>query len=99
MGGEMQAIDRVAAGSLLGWWRDAGVDVAVGETPRDRLGRKASPPEAAVIAPAPQDKPADLASFQAWLATASGLPMDRSGAIRVASLGVECATVIVLSAL
>ena len=82
----MQAIDRFAADSLLGWWRDAGVDMAVGEIPRDWLGRSASPTATPTVLPASHEKPSDLASFQAWLATAPGLPMDRSGAIRVLSL-------------
>lgn len=33
-----QNFERMAAESYLGWWRDAGVDVAVGETPYDWLG-------------------------------------------------------------
>ena len=93
----MQAIDRDAAGSLLGWWLEAGVDAAVGESPRDWLGR-ARPVAAPATAPAPPtEKPADLTAFRAWLATASGLPMDRPGAIRVAPDGVEGAQVMLLS--
>lgn len=97
MGGEMQAIDRSAADSLIGWWLDAGVDGAVSETPRDWLGRLKSRPEVVPAAPVPTEKPADLAAFQAWLATAPGLPMDRPGAIRVASHGPETAKVMLLS--
>ena len=93
----MQAIDREAAGSLIGWWLEAGVDVAVSESPRDWLGRQAARPERAAAVPRPTDKPADLAAFQAWLASASGLPMDRPGAIRVASHGPECAKLMLLS--
>jgi DNA polymerase len=44
-----------------------------------------------------QDKPTDLAAFQAWLATASGLPMDRPGAIRIAPQGNEAAKLMLLS--
>jgi DNA polymerase len=97
MGGEMQAIDRSAADSLIGWWLDAGVDSAVSETPRDWLGRQKPKAEPVPAAPAPTEKPADLAAFQAWLATAPGLPMDRPGAIRVASSGPECAKIMLLS--
>jgi DNA polymerase len=93
----MQAIDRIAADSLLGWWRDAGVDVAVGEIPRDWLGCGASPTAEPAVPRASLEKPADLDSFKAWLATAPGLPMDRSGAIRVAPLGSEGAKVMLLS--
>ena len=97
MGGEMQASDRDAAGSLIGWWLEAGVDVAVGETPRDWLGRQKPRQEAGTASAILTEKPVDLAGFQAWLATAPGLPMDRPGAIRVASHGPECAKVMLLS--
>ena len=93
----MQAIDRDAADSLIGWWLEAGVDGAVSETPRDWLGRQKPKREVVTVAPASTEKPADLAAFQAWLATAAGLPMDRPGAIRVASHGFECAKVMLLS--
>ncbi|MCL6697536.1 uracil-DNA glycosylase [Sphingomonas sp. NSE70-1] len=93
----MQAIDRGAAASLVGWWLEAGVDAAVSETPRDWLGRQKSLPEAVPATPPPTENPADLAAFQAWLATAAGLPMDRPGAIRVASHGPETAKVMLLS--
>ncbi len=97
MGGEMQAIDRGAAASLVGWWLEAGVDAAVSETPRDWLGRQKPLPEAPPATTALTEKPADLAAFQAWLAAAPGLPMDRPGAIRVASHGPETAKVMLLS--
>jgi DNA polymerase len=97
----MQAIDRGAAASLIGWWLEAGVDGAVGETPRDWLGLPnpgGNPqPETVGAAPSPTEKPKDLAAFQVWLATAAGLPMDRPGAIRVASHGPECAKFMLLS--
>ncbi len=97
MGGELQAVGRNAADSLIGWWLEAGVDMAVGEGPRDWLRRN---PASAPVAPAQAatiEKPADLASFQAWLATASGLPMDGPGVIRVAPVGVEGAKLMLLS--
>jgi DNA polymerase len=93
----MQAIDRSAADSLIGWWLEAGVDGAVGEIPRDWLGRQKVEPKIAPTTPAPTEKPADLAAFQEWLATSAGLPMDRPGAIRVASQGVENAKIMLLS--
>jgi DNA polymerase len=97
----MQAIDRGAAASLIGWWLEAGVDGAVSETPRDWLGLQnpgGNPqPETVRTAPSLTEKPKDLAAFQLWLATAPGLPMDRPGAIRVASHGPECAKIMLLS--
>jgi len=91
----MQAIDRGAADSLIGWWIEAGVDAPVSEKPRDWLRRNES------SAPVPQrdaqERPADLEAYQHWLATASGLPMDRPGSIRVAPQGAEGAKVMLLS--
>lgn len=93
----MQAIDRAAAESLIQWWQEAGVDVAVGEAPRGWLrGQEAAAP--VLSQPAQSvEKPADLAAFQAWLATAKGLPMDRAGASRVPPRGAEAARIMLLS--
>ena len=93
----MQAIDRFAAGSLLGWWLEAGVDGAVAESPRDWLGQLRQPTSTTSASPIPTEKPADLAAFQAWLETAGGLPMDRPGAIRIAPHGFEGAKVMLMS--
>ena len=98
----MQAIAaphaRLAAESLIGWWQEAGVDCAVGETPRDWLRQLDARP--AVLTPAaaqPIEKPADLTAFQALLAASTSLPMNRPGAIRVAPSGAEAAKVMLLS--
>ena len=93
----MQAIDRSAAESIIDWWRNAGVEVAVGESPRAWLaGAAPAQPEPAKPA-SPTEKPANLAEFQAWLASASGLPMDRPGAVRVSPQGGEGARIMLLS--
>jgi len=97
MGGEMQAIDRIAAESLINWWQEAGVDHAVGESPRDWLRRNESPPPVTAPPAAPPDKLSDLAAFHALLANSTSLPMNRPGAIRVAPQGVEAAKVMLLS--
>lgn len=66
--------------SLLGWWRLAGVDVMVDETPRDWLAPERAPAampaaRASSVAVAPPPAPAvaalpvDLAALQAFLAT------------------------------
>lgn len=101
MGGEKQAIaverGRIAAESLIQWWQEAGVDVAVGEQPRGWLRGSNTVPQAPVPNHSEIEKARDLAGFQAWLATAPGLPMDRPGAIRVAPQGVEGAKVMLLT--
>ncbi len=104
MGGDVQSIDRDAAvRSLIGWWAEAGVDVAVGETPRAWLRAAAavpapaSAPPAATPVAAPAEPLADLSSFHAWLAAAPGLPFDQPGAARIVPRGVEAAPVMLLS--
>ena len=91
----MQTIDRSTVDSLIGWWLEAGVDAPVGEVPRDWLRKSDSP--APVAQPTTAEQPADLEAFRHWLATASGLPMDRPGAIRIVPHGAESAKVMLLS--
>lgn len=93
----MQAIDRAAAESLISWWQEAGVDVAVGEAPRGWLrGADAAVPASSEPRPVVA-RPADLAAFQVWLTSAKGLPLDRAGASRVSPHGSEAAKVMLLS--
>ena len=97
MGGEMQVQAEAAAASLVGWWLESGVDTAVAEVPRDWLGRN-TPADASVKSEmTPVEHVADLAAFRTWLSTASGLPMDRPGAIRIAPSGSEGARLMILS--
>jgi hypothetical protein len=44
MGGDEDRIGVAEAASTLGWWLEAGVDVAVAESPRNWLERKPEPP-------------------------------------------------------
>jgi len=89
-------IDWETAASLLGWWLDAGVDVAVGEQPRD--WRRTMPASlASAVAEPPADAPADLFAFREWLETATGLPLDRGGARRVLPVGAEHAPIMLLA--
>jgi len=94
----MQAIDRSAADSLIGWWLEAGVDAPVSEAPRDWLRRKETSVPVIPAAAAVTTEPAQsLGAFQRWLATGNGLPMDRPGAIRVEPYGVEDAKLMLMS--
>jgi uracil-DNA glycosylase family 4 len=96
-------MDRARAAQALGWWLDSGVDVVVGETPRD--WRRAAPalpassaaPAAVAETRAPTARPADLAAFRAWLAAEPGLPLDRPGARRVLPHGAESAPLMLLA--
>ena len=96
-----------AALQALGWWLESGVDVAVGEAPRD--WRRASPAPARTAAPSPSPvtaspvaaspvaAPTDLATFRAWLTAEPGLPLDRPGAKRVMPQGAEAAPLMLLA--
>ena len=101
MGGELQAIDRNAADSLISWWLESGVDAPVGESPRGWLHRtdvpKLAPDKPSPPAEASTEAPQTLSEFQGWLAGSRALPMDRPGAIRVAPHGVEGARLMILS--
>ncbi len=91
--GELERADAVKA---LGWWLDSGVDVAVGETPRD--WRRAAPvPAAPVTVAAARDAPGDLVAFRAWLSQEPRLPLDRPGARRVLPHGAESAPLMLMA--
>ena len=96
-------IDRASAMQALGWWLDSGVDVAVGESPRDwRRAASALPASSAVPAAVAGARPsaaspADLAAFRAWLAAEPGLPLDRPGARRVLPHGTESAPLMLMA--
>ncbi|MGZ8350039.1 MAG: uracil-DNA glycosylase family protein [Allosphingosinicella sp.] len=84
------------ATSALSWWREAGVDVIVGEAPRDWLAPApavrespapfAAAPAAAAAAPAAA-MPDTLDAFQAWLLASDQLPFASRTAPRVGPSG------------
>ena len=81
------------AESALSWWEEAGVDILVGEEPRDWLtgpkpaAARAAEPVEAPQPPAAEPLPADLPAFQAWLATTDTIPFASPSARRVAPAG------------
>lgn len=91
--------DQEQAASLLGWWIDAGVDVAIDEAPRDWLKPAKPVATPAPAAPAPTTAPdiATLDAFRAWLSGAADLPLDRPGARRVLPTGAAAAPVMLMS--
>lgn len=96
MGGEMQAIGRDAADSLICWWLEAGVDAAVGEAPRGWLRRDepaAVPPASNVSEP----KAETLAELRDWLASSLQLPLASATARRIMPHGPADAAVMLLS--
>ena len=92
------------AESLLSWWLEAGVDVAVSDEPRNWLKASKDAPAATKLTSAtPQTtEPArsealTLDAFHQWLADAETLPLFRPGAKRVLPDGREQAPLMLLS--
>lgn len=87
MSGELDLLSRAEAASLLQWWLDAGVDLAVDDQPRDWLKPRGSPtptsPTAERAGAQDEQMPASLDEFQRWLADSAGLPLDQPGAQRI----------------
>jgi DNA polymerase len=74
MGGEHDRLTAAEAASVLGWWIEAGVDVAIQEQPRAWLGAVATVP-ADVIPPAQSPavprSPREPRSLPSWLGETS----------------------------
>ena len=87
------------AASTLRWWSEAGVDVIVGEEPRDWLSPAAKSPAEPIIAEPPVSPalPDTLAEFQAWLMTTADLPGAAPSAPRLAPSGNPTSAVMVLT--
>jgi uracil-DNA glycosylase family 4 len=96
MGGELQTIDRAAADSLMAWWLEAGVDVAVGEVPRDWL-RRAPAPSVTPASNITEPNPETLADLQQWLSNSVRLPLASATARRILPHGPADAAMMLLS--
>jgi uracil-DNA glycosylase family 4 len=96
VGGDLDTIGAAEARSVLAWWVEAGVDVALQEQPRNWL--KPAPPAKPVVAEAaPEAVPDTLAEFRDWLGSSAQMPMARPGARRILPHGPEQAAVMLLS--
>lgn len=105
---EPNDLTRAEAMSLLAWWVEAGVDVAVQDEPRDWRVRAAPPP---ALPPEPLDVPAlqpprptsggtlptTLDAFHAHLAESADLPLFRAGAARALPHGPAGAELMLLT--
>ena len=70
-------MDAHSAASVLDWWREAGVDVLVDETPRDWLSARHPDAVAAPAEAARETQPTSPKTFNAfrpWLESAASLP-------------------------
>ena len=101
MGGEHDRLTAAEAASVIGWWIEAGVDVAIQERPRAWLGGAAThAPESAPLpttAPGAADEiPASLEAFRGWLGQSPALPFGTPAAKRVLPIGLEAAEIMLL---
>ncbi len=103
MGGDLEPMGAAEARSMLAWWLEAGVDVAIQEKPRDWL--KPAEKRALIAAPAstaPEQNVAPpshdtLADLQQWLASSTLLPLASATARRIMPTGPENAAIMLLS--
>jgi uracil-DNA glycosylase family 4 len=102
VGGKADFIGIAEARSALGWWLEAGVDVAVQEEPRDWLKPAPARPQPKVAEAAPPPNIANpthqtLADLQDWLASSTQLPLASTTAKRIMPQGPENAAIMLLS--
>lgn len=100
MGGEHDRLTAAEAASVLGWWIEAGVDVAVQEAPRAWFGAGTGAPSMETPANAAEPVtvlPESLDAFRSWLGDAPSLPLAKGNARRALPKGVEAAEVMLLA--
>lgn len=96
-------MDKALASSLLGWWLEAGVDVPVGEAPRDWLRKgvshdiEASAAVSHVAAEPGRTAIGSLDEYQAWLREGLDLPLFQAGAGRALPHGPAQAPLMIVS--
>jgi DNA polymerase len=99
MGGEDTRISAADAASALGWWLQAGVDVAITETPRNWL-KAPVPMPPNVRQPTAQAVSQALETlhlFRDWLQQTPALPLANPGAKRVLPHGAEAAPIMLIA--
>ncbi len=101
MGGEHDRLTAAEAASVIGWWIEAGVDVAIQEQPRVWLGGAATHGTAfasqPATAPSPPDEiPTSLEAFRGWLGHSTAHPFNTPAAKRVLPMGLEAAEIMLL---
>lgn len=100
MGGEHDRLTAAEAISVVGWWVEAGVDVAVQDEPRAWLGAAGVAPAPEAAAAGPQiatPLPENIESFRSWLGETSALPFGTTGSRRVLPKGIEAAEIMLLA--
>jgi len=103
MGGEHDRMTAAEAASVIGWWIEAGVDVAIQERPRAWLGEAAANPpvveQPTLASEATPGEPAltSLEAFRGWLGESASLPFESPSASRVLPRGMEAAEIMLLA--
>jgi uracil-DNA glycosylase family 4 len=101
MGGEHDRLTAAEAASVLGWWIEAGVDIAVQDAPRFWLGASESAPAIetppAIVAEAAPALPESLEAFRSWLGDSPSLPLAKGNTRRALPKGAEAAEVMLLA--
>lgn len=100
MGWEHDRLTAAEAASVLGWWIEAGVDVAVQDAPRAWLGGGTSAPAVEAPPATPEsapDLPENLEAFRTWLGDSSSLPLAKGNVRRALPVGIEAAEVMLLA--
>ena len=100
MGGEHDRLTAAEAASVIGWWIEAGVDVAIQERPRAWLGEATARTAEIQDLPRPQptqELPATLEAFRGWLTHTTQLPFATANSRRVLPYGSEVAEVMLLA--
>jgi len=84
--------------STLNWWRDAGVDVLIDETPRNWIAQSVAAPRLSKpAAEAVPERPNSLGSLVEWLMTSTDVPEGGPAKRRVAPTGDPASDLMVLS--
>lgn len=102
MGGTVIAADTREAASALRWWLEAGVDLAIQDSPRNWLDAGAAPAPAAAEALQPAETPAipdTLEAFQQWLSTSPDAPLASSRSKPVLPSGLPGAEIMIIAEL
>jgi uracil-DNA glycosylase len=94
MTGDQTVLDARSVASLIGWWRDAGVNAFVEETAQPWLGRTNA--TATRIVEAPAALPSTHSAFVDWLQSSDDVPAAGPARIRLAPSGKAGAQIMVM---